>query len=247
MTEQIRTLIESGRARATDKDDDSITPLHWAAINGRLEACAYLIEQGADVNAVGGELIATPLQWAARNGLVETIHLLIKHGANPRLFDTQGFNCIHSTTHSSNYWALLYLLCQPDISVDERDHMDHTPLHWAVYQRDEVSTQILLKMGADPNAKDRNGLTTLHWATFTGNKGCIRQLLEAGADTRVKNKDGRTAKELATEYRNKDIWKSVIDELGFKPDGTRVRRPLSEVRGHPCSSVFIGIKKSERH
>jgi ankyrin repeat protein len=241
-TELIRALIESGRARATDRDDDRITPLHWAAINGRLGACAYLIQQGAEVNAVGGDLDATPLQWAARNGLVETIDLLIRHGADPHLFDTQGFNCLHSIAHSSNYWALVYILCQPDIAVDERDRMDHTPLHWAVYQRDEVSTQILLKMGADPDAVGRDGLTSLHWAAFTGNKRCITQLLEAGADIRAKSGDGRTAYEIAAEFGNKDIWNLVVEELGFKPDGARVRRPLDEVRGCP-GATGAGIKQ----
>ncbi|KAN0120578.1 hypothetical protein V8E52_004405 [Russula decolorans] len=51
--ELIRALVESGRARATDRDDDRVAPVHWAVINDRLEACTYLIEQGADVNAIG--------------------------------------------------------------------------------------------------------------------------------------------------------------------------------------------------
>jgi palmitoyltransferase len=105
-----------------------------------------------------------------------------------------------------------------------------------VYKRDNVSTQILLKMGADPNAVGRDGLSTLHWAAFTGNKGCITQLLEAGADIRAKNKDGRTAREIAAEFRNQGTWDLVVEELGFKPDGTRVRRPFDEVRGCPGAS-----------
>jgi ankyrin repeat protein len=232
-TEVIRALIETDRGRATDRDDDRITPLHMAAVNGRLEACAYLIKQGSEVNAVGGKLHATPLHWAARNGLVETIVLLIQHSANPRLFDAQGFNCLHAAIHSSNYWALLYILCQPDIAVDERDRAGRTVLHWAVYQRNEVSTQILLKMGADPNAMDCDGLTALHWAALAGNKSCITQLLEAGADIRAKTKDHRTAQDIAAEYHNEDIWKFVVEKLGFKHDGTRLRSPLIEVRGRP--------------
>jgi palmitoyltransferase len=208
-----------------------------AAVNGRLEACAYLIKQGADVDAVGGKSLATPLHWAARNGLVATIVLLIRHGANPHLFNAQGFNCVHATIHSSNYWALVYVLCQPDIAVDERDHMGHTALHWAVYQSDEVSTQILLKMGADPNATDCDGLTALHWAALAGNKRCIDQLLEAGADIRAKNKARRTAQEIAAQYHNEDIWNIVVEKLRFRPDGTRLCSPLSEVRGYSGALV----------
>jgi palmitoyltransferase ZDHHC13/17 len=178
---------------------------------------------------------------------VNVIDLLIQHGADPRLFDTEGYNCLHSVTHSSSYWALLYLLCQPDIAVDERDDGDHTALHWAVYQRDDVSTQILLKMGADPNAVGYDGLSVLHWAAFAGNRKCLRHLLEAGAATRAKNKDSRIAEELATEHHNKGVWDSVIEELGFIHDGTRVRRPLSEVRGCTGASRVLVLVRRWQH
>jgi ankyrin repeat protein len=155
------------RARWT-RTTNNITPLHLAAINGRAEARTYLIEQGADVDAVGGTLFATPLQWAARNGPVYIVDLLLRQGANPRILDVQGYSCLHSVTHLSNYWALLYVLCQPETEIDERDSMGYTALHWAVYQRDEVSTEVLLKLGADPNVVGDDGLTLLHWAAYSG-------------------------------------------------------------------------------
>jgi palmitoyltransferase ZDHHC13/17 len=57
-------LIESGQARATDRDDSeqNISPLHWAAVNAQLPACRYVLEQGAEVDALGGDLVATPMQ-----------------------------------------------------------------------------------------------------------------------------------------------------------------------------------------
>lgn len=71
--ETVRRLIESGEATALDRDPDQITPLHWAAINGQMAACRYLLDQGAEVDAVGGDLVATPLQWAAR--CVSNLHV----------------------------------------------------------------------------------------------------------------------------------------------------------------------------
>lgn len=51
---------------ANDRDPQGITALHWAAINNHLLACKLLLERGAEVDAVGGDLMATPLHWAAR-------------------------------------------------------------------------------------------------------------------------------------------------------------------------------------
>jgi palmitoyltransferase ZDHHC13/17 len=62
----VRHLVESGKAKATDRDEQNITPLHWAAINAQMATCKYLLEQGAEVDALGGDLVATPMQWAAR-------------------------------------------------------------------------------------------------------------------------------------------------------------------------------------
>lgn len=77
---------------------------------------------------------ATPLQWAARNGHLYVIHLLLKYGADPSLRDAQGFNTLHLVTHSSGVMALLYVLLQPTVSVDEKDKDGHTALMWAAWQ-----------------------------------------------------------------------------------------------------------------
>ncbi|KAI0042760.1 ankyrin [Auriscalpium vulgare] len=159
----IRELIDSGRARATDRDEQNITPLHWAAINAQVAACRFLLEQGAEVDALGGDLVATPMQWAARGGYLYVIQVLVAHNADPNIKDSQGYNTLHLVTHSSSVMPLLYLLHQP-VSVDERDSAGHTALMWAAYQGDALSVELLLKHGASVNVRDDAGLTPLHWA-----------------------------------------------------------------------------------
>jgi ankyrin repeat protein len=211
--------------------------LHWAAISDRATTCEYLIDHGADPNAVTRTLLATPLQWAALQGLPDIVHLLIQRGANPRLLDAQGYSSFHAAAHSSSYWCLLLLLalCQPSVSPDERDRKGRTALHWAAHQRDEVSMRVLLRYGADPNATDSDGRTPLHWAAVGGNKGCIAQLLAAGAELWTRDRERRTAQDVADEFQNRDVWDGALVEMGLKDDGTEVRRPLSEVR--PVLSV----------
>ncbi|ORY76495.1 hypothetical protein BCR35DRAFT_252388, partial [Leucosporidium creatinivorum] len=60
------TSTSTAPVSANDRDAQGITALHWAAINNHLLACKLLLERGAEVDAVGGDLMATPLHWAAR-------------------------------------------------------------------------------------------------------------------------------------------------------------------------------------
>jgi hypothetical protein len=93
----------------------------------------WLLEHGADVDPIGGDLKATPLQWAARSGHLYILHLLLRYNADPSILDTQGFNTLHLVTHSSVVMALLYMLHQP-VAVDEKDGDGHTALMWAAWQ-----------------------------------------------------------------------------------------------------------------
>jgi ankyrin repeat protein len=246
----LRELIESGKAKATDRDNQvrasnstsrsaltecpqNITPLHWAAINAQVAACRYLLDQGAEVDALGGDLVATPMQWAARNGYLYIIQLLISHNADPTICDSQGYNTLHLVTHSSSIMPLLYLLHQP-INVDCRDSQGHTSLMWAAYQGDAFSVDLLLKHGANPNAKDDAGLAPLHWAVVRGNKVCIRRLVEKGAEVHAKDGEGRTARDMAVELKSLGAWKRALEEGGMNEDGFKKSKPFSDVSSRVC-------------
>ena len=63
----IQSLVESkGIGIVHERDAESCTLLHWAAINNHLELCRWLVQNGAQVDAIGGTLLATPVQWASR-------------------------------------------------------------------------------------------------------------------------------------------------------------------------------------
>lgn len=231
----LRQLIESGQASAADRDDQNVTPLHWAAINAQVAACRYLLEQGADVDAIGGDLVATPMQWASRNGYLYVIQLLIAHGADPTITDSQGYNSLHLVTHSSSVMPLLYLLHQP-VNVDSRDLQGHTSLMWAAYQGDALSVDLLLRHGANPNTSDDSGLTPMHWAVVRANRAIIRRLVESGADLTAKDGDGRTPREMAVELKSLGAWKRAFEEGGMNEFGIKKAKPFSDVGLRPTVS-----------
>lgn len=59
-------------------DSETVTLLHWAAINNRLDIIQFLLDRGATVDAVGGELQATPLHWATRQSHLAAVVILVK-------------------------------------------------------------------------------------------------------------------------------------------------------------------------
>lgn len=248
----LEQLVNARHASATDRDEEGITPLHWSAINGQVPACLYLLDQGAEVDARGGQLAATPLQWATRVGHLYVIQLLIDRGADPLVTDAQGFNALHLVVHSSTVMPLVFLLQQPVFAasaadvppgtaapysngtrprvlrgIDAEDTQRHTALMWAAYQGDALSVELLLAHGASVATHDELGLTPLHWAVVRGNRLCIRRLLEAGASTAVQEIEGKTARTMATELKSLNAYEKALADAGLDTHGHRRKRLFS--------------------
>lgn len=52
--EKVTELIDQGEAKATDLDFQKTTALHWAAINNFIHIAQFLLDRGANVDAIGG-------------------------------------------------------------------------------------------------------------------------------------------------------------------------------------------------
>ena len=214
----IQKLFDSGKSEANFKDEQNITPLHWAAIKGHYALCHYLLEAGADVNAKGGDVDATPILWAARSCNYYVVNLLLQHGADPMATDDQGFNLLQNATMDGNVYQLVMLL-HTDIPVDTPDTHGHTSLMWAAYKGYPQCVEVLLLWGASVTATDEKGFTALHWALVKGTQGCIQKLLEFGADRYVQTEDGKTPAQCAKDMNTVEVWHRSLSEAGFDADG----------------------------
>jgi ankyrin repeat protein len=56
---------------------------------------------------------------------------------------------------------------------------------------------MLLKVGVDPNVRERGGYTPLHVSAHNGDIEILRSLLMAGADLDAQNDDGKTPPDMA--------------------------------------------------
>ena len=61
--ECMRILLDVGKANVNAKDNGSNTPLHDAAMGGRIEAATLLVERGAEINPIN-DSNQTPLDRA---------------------------------------------------------------------------------------------------------------------------------------------------------------------------------------
>lgn len=222
----IEKLFSTGKADATYKDEQGITPLHWAALKNHYALCHYLIQQGADLNAKGGDVSATPVLWAARSCNYYVVDLLLRHGADPLRTDDQGFNLIQNATMDGNAFQLILLL-HYDIPVDVPDPKGHTSLMWAAYKGYPACVEILLQWGASVSARDENGFTALHWALVRGSYGCIQKLVEYGSDRFAATIDNKTPSTVAREMNSAPVWHRALLDSGYHSNGSPKNFPLS--------------------
>ncbi|RVE44942.1 hypothetical protein evm_010416 [Chilo suppressalis] len=177
---RVRELVEAGWD-VNQPDRETVTLLHWAAINNRREIVQYLLAKGARVDAVGGELRSTPLHWAARQGHLEATVLLVRAGADPALRDAEGCACLHLAAQFGHTAVAAYLVAR-GAAPDEPDAGGMTALMWASWKVSAVDpARLLLTLGADTRPADRShGNTALHWAILARNTTAISTLLLYG-------------------------------------------------------------------
>jgi hypothetical protein len=75
---------------------------------------------------------------------------------------------------------------------------------------DEPAFLKALAAGADPNARDPNGMTALSYAVITGSQCRVARLLEAGADVELANKWGFTPLVFAADNDRAAIAETLL-------------------------------------
>lgn len=226
----LERLVKIEKTSVNERAADGTTALHWAAFHNHYEACLFLIDNGADINARGGFKSATPLMWACRNGFVYIARLLLQRGAVYNETDEQGFSPLHLAVHSSNVLLVIYFVHEyASFGVDPVDlDLRRIPLIWAACQGDHMTLDVLVKAGANVHAADAEGMTPLHWATVSKSLDCLQILLRAGADPFVRNTRESTCFDIAREVDGENVLQQALRCTGRLASGTLRPRRFSE-------------------
>ena len=171
-----------------------LTPLLYAARDGRLETARLLVAAGAELDSADANGI-TPLDMAITNDQIDTARFLLEKGARIDVADWYGRTPLWSAVDLRN------------LDVDSSSHENGVDRAAAL-----TLVQALLERGADPNARTAQvppvrrwmmPLGSLSWVDFTGQTpflraalagdvGVMRLLLEHGADPAIATFGGTT-------------------------------------------------------
>jgi uncharacterized protein len=113
-------------------------------------------------------------------------------------FSHDGFTALHLDAFFGHASVAHHLIRQHAL-VNAVAHNDSQvqPLHSAAAGGHVGICQMLLKAGADVNARQQHGFTPLHAAAQNGSRDLVMLFLNAGADKSAKTYDGRTAQDFA--------------------------------------------------
>jgi cytohesin len=236
--QKLTALLDAKPQLVSTKDEAGMTPLHWAAMEGRKDAVALLLARGAAVNARSqsgytalsaaaghvppGELSALKGWLSAQlagtrqpdpQSYQEIVAMLLEKHADTKTRDFLG----DTPLHEAAYWGhdeIVRLLCEHGADVSAKDMFGETPLHGAAGHGRLCSAQILLRYGADVNARAGRG-TPLHTAAWSGNVAMVELLLDKGADVNAKDEAGVTAIYGAAVRGAVDVVKLLL-ERGYR-------------------------------
>ena len=211
--DHVQRALTSG-ADVDAADQDGITALKFAALNGHLECVEALLQAGAAVNAADQDG-TTALMCAALNGHEDCVKALIKAGADVHVdvvdvADGDGRTALKFAAlngHLECVEALLQAGAKADAGVDAVLEGGETALMFAALNGHLECVTALLQAGADVNAENAEGETALMCAAQEGHTACVEALIQAGAAVPEDLKDAHEhCKVLLNEAKKKQSW-----------------------------------------
>ncbi|KAL7940622.1 ankyrin repeat-containing domain protein [Trichoderma barbatum] len=179
-------LIAMGKSTATPidnsspilvnaTDDKGMTPLQHATVMGELSVVTWLLEREADIDATDNTTASA-----------KSLRALIEGGANlGEVHSPTGNTPLHFVMAHDIELAKIILEFRRDIDIDKRNNDQSTPLLYAGEKINLEAFKLLIRAGADINAKDKWGLTPLAIAVKHEFPGEIIDLILEQPDLKI--------------------------------------------------------------
>ena len=221
--ENIKQLLKSDSALINLKDEQGNSPLHLACRELHFDVAKYLIENGAEVNALNNAENTALLTVDTRLGEEHTYNfykLLLKNGANVNAKTNwgngRGWTVLHLTANKG-YSRVVKLLLEngadPNITdVGGYGSVLHVVLNLN-FTRNEPSkiVKLLCEHGADVNQEFILGNKVIHLAATKGYANVVNVLANHGADVNAVNNEKHSPIYYASKLGYYQTVKALID------------------------------------
>jgi len=213
--EEIKILLENG-SYLEIKDNYQRTPLIIASREGGdYETVKYLIEKGANINAVDKNGYS-PISLAAWRGYENIVNLLLDKNAVIIVSGKDGSKLLQYACDKKLIKLYKKIILEGG-DIFSLNSNFQTPMYWASIGGAEEIIEDLIKKGMSVNSKDIYGWTPLHYACYFGRDTVVEILIKNGANLDEKTPLNETPFYLAHLRENLSIT-DILTSKGANQD-----------------------------
>ncbi|MEM6333252.1 MAG: ankyrin repeat domain-containing protein [Planctomycetota bacterium] len=213
-TDVVRLLLDRGaEVNARDRGDNAY-PIHFAAEMGFLDIVRMLVDAGAEVRGGGDTHGLGVIGWATCFNQVRTevAEYLLSRGATHHIFSAVAMGDEASVRKLVDQDPTA--LTRPMSSFENH----RTPLHLAVTKQQPGMIDLLLDLGADPHATDKNQQTPLQLALVKGDAESLERFENRGIELDQFTEENSPFSKAVPILNVRDVEASLdyyVDKLGF--------------------------------
>jgi ankyrin repeat protein len=186
----LKVALKSKEQQIRMEDDRGEMPIHKLARQGCVEPMREMMDRLVKAEAIKTDLNwqdkqgKTPIFYAVEYGHERLVQLFLDRGSDVMVENHNGWTILHSAVNADRLSVVELILTHPCVVPERKKLLSHsdksrrTALHIASFKSAEGDmVSLLLKYGADPQAKDASGNTGATLAGKTGRRKS-KELLE---------------------------------------------------------------------
>ncbi|CAC5408938.1 unnamed protein product [Mytilus coruscus] len=222
-----------------------------------IPTCVEILSKcGVDINGVD-MFSLTPLHLAVLIKNVKVVEKILLLGGQISKTSKTGENSLHRSCLRYTIGPSIIANCKKNDILNSRDSFGSTPLHWAIWFREQTVIKCLLENGADTRVCDSNGYSPLEFAELLKYDHfqmiTTRNMSESKYVTMIDN--------IETEFHGTDVfeecpWLRFVDKIDGKIDLTEwkkhlkvhkdsLRRFVAIVLDSPCMGMYYDIPENK--